>query len=125
MARGLIVDDATIMRVRLREILEPRYTIVAEAANGTEAIEQFLLHKPDFITLDISMPEKNGIEALHTLVHTHGASRIIIVSAVGQQKLVLQTLEMGAADFVVKPFETARVLMAVDRVLAKNPIGDA
>ncbi len=117
MARGLIVDDAAIMRLRLREILEPRYQIVAEAGDGDEAIEMYAQYKPDFVTLDISMPKTNGIVALRRLVEQFEDPRVVIVSAVGQQRIVLEALAQGACDFVVKPFEPARVLKAVDRIL--------
>lgn len=123
MVRGLIVDDAAIMRLRLREILEPRYEIVAEAGDGDEAIEMYDRYKPDFITLDISMPNTNGMEALEILMQRTPPPRIIIVSAVGQQRLVIKALQGGAKDFVIKPFESPRVLKAVERVIAngKNP----
>ncbi|WP_319560755.1 response regulator [Marispirochaeta sp.] len=123
MIRGLIVDDAAIMRLRLREILEPRYEIVAEAGDGDEAIEMYDRYKPDFVTLDISMPNTNGMEALEILMKRTPPPRIIIVSAVGQQRLVIKALQSGAKDFVIKPFESPRVLKAVERVMSngKNP----
>jgi two-component system, chemotaxis family, chemotaxis protein CheY len=123
MIRGLIVDDAAIMRLRLREILEPRYEIVAEAGDGDEAIEMYDRYKPDFVTLDISMPNTNGMEALEILMKRTPSPRIIIVSAVGQQRLVIKALQSGAKDFVIKPFESPRVLKAVERVMSngKNP----
>ncbi|ORC34021.1 response regulator [Marispirochaeta aestuarii] len=120
MIRGLIVDDAAIMRLRLREILEPRYEIVAEAGDGNEAIEMYDRYKPDFITLDISMPNTNGMEALEILMQRTPPPRIIIVSAVGQQRLVIKALQGGAKDFVIKPFESPRVLKAVERVMSNG-----
>lgn len=120
MIRGLIVDDAAIMRLRLREILEPRYEIVAEAGDGNEAIEMYDRYKPDFITLDISMPNTNGMEALEILMQRTPPPRVIIVSAVGQQRLVIKALQGGAKDFVIKPFESPRVLKAVERVMSNG-----
>jgi two-component system chemotaxis response regulator CheY len=120
MIRGLIVDDAAIMRLRLREILEPRYEIVGEAGDGNEAIEMYDRYKPDFITLDISMPNTNGMEALEILMQRTPPPRIIIVSAVGQQRLVIKALQGGAKDFVIKPFESPRVLKAVERVMSNG-----
>lgn len=117
MARGLIVDDAAIMRLRLREILEPTYQIVAEAGDGDEAIEMYAQYRPDFVTLDISMPKTNGIVALRRLVERFDDPRVVIVSAVGQQRVVLEALGQGACDFVVKPFEPARVRKALERIL--------
>jgi len=122
MMRGLIVDDAAIMRLRLREILEPKYEIVAEAGDGDEAIEMYDQFKPDFITLDISMPKTNGLEALKHLMNKVPNPRVVIVSAVGQQRLVINALQSGASDFVIKPFESARVLKAIDRVMHDNKI---
>lgn len=119
MVRGLIVDDAAIMRLRLREILEPQYQIVAEAGDGDEAIEMYAQYQPDFVTLDISMPKTNGMDALRRMVREFEAPRVVIVSAVGQQRLVLEALKLGACDFVIKPFEPARVLKAIDRLLQR------
>ncbi|MBI9101468.1 MAG: response regulator [Spirochaetales bacterium] len=117
MMKGLIVDDAAIMRLRLRDILEPRYEIIAEAGDGQEAIEMYDKYKPDFITLDISMPKTNGLDALNVLMTRVPNPRIVIVSAVGQQRLVIKALQSGARDFVIKPFEPARVMKAIDRML--------
>ena len=122
MMRGLIVDDAAIMRLRLREILEPRYEIVGEAGDGDEAIEMYDKYKPDFVTLDISMPKTNGMEALQVLMQRNPLPRVVIVSAVGQQRLVLQALKNGARDFVIKPFESPRVLKAVERVMSDEKV---
>lgn len=116
MMNGLIVDDAAIMRLRLRDILETRYNIVAEAGDGAEAIKLYDELKPDFVTLDISMPNTNGLQALEVLMQRVPTPKVIIVSAVGQQKLVINALKSGAIDFVIKPFETERVLKAVGRV---------
>ena len=118
MPKGIIVDDAAIMRMRLKDILAVKYEIVAEAENGQEALDLYEEHKPDFITLDITMPQLNGIEALETLMKKHPDARVIIVSAVGQKKLVFNALALGAKDFIVKPFEPDRVMMAVDRVFS-------
>ena len=120
MIRGLIVDDAAIMRLRLREILAPGYEIVAEAGDGDEAIEMYDKYQPDFVTLDISMPKTNGMDALQILMQRTPQPRIIIVSAVGQQRLVIKALQSGAKDFVIKPFEAHRVLKAVERVMSNE-----
>jgi two-component system chemotaxis response regulator CheY len=120
MLRGLVVDDAAIMRMRLREILEPDYLVVAEAEDGDQAIRQYAEHKPDFVTLDISMPRMDGMSALKRMVAEFDQPKIVIVSAVGQQKLVLEALKLGACDFVVKPFEADRVRKALDRVMQRS-----
>lgn len=116
MYRGMIVDDATIMRYRLREILESSFKIVAEASNGVEAMELYTRFEPDFITLDITMPEMNGLDALKNILSAFPKAKIVIVSAVGQKQIVFEALSMGAKDFVIKPFEPERVLKSVNRL---------
>lgn len=116
MTTGMIVDDAAVMRIRLRDILEGKYRIVAEATNGEEAIELYDEHEPDFVTLDITMPQLNGIEALEQLMARHPDAKVVIVSAVGQKRLVFEAIAKGARDFIIKPFESARVLVAIDRL---------
>jgi len=114
MQKGIIVDDASIMR--LREILQKEFSIVAEASNGEEALQMYNEHAPDFLTLDITMPQMNGLEALKGLLATHPEAKVVIVSAVGQKQIVFEALEMGAKDFIVKPFDAERVLKAVRRL---------
>jgi two-component system chemotaxis response regulator CheY len=114
--KGLIVDDAAIMRLRLREILEGTCEIVAEACDGEEALALYEQVRPDFVTLDISMPRTNGLDALKRLMALHPDAKVVIVSAVGQKKMVIEALSLGAADFVIKPFEPDRVLKAVSRL---------
>lgn len=116
MYTGLIVDDAAVMRMRLRDILEDRYQIIAEAKNGREAVKMYEEYRPDFVTLDITMPQLNGIEALKQLLESFPDANVVIVSAVGQKKMVYQALAFGAKDFIIKPFEPDRVLKAVDRL---------
>ena len=118
MHTGIIVDDAAIMRMRLREILEREFTIVGEAADGDEAMDLFRKLAPDFLTLDITMPRVNGIETLKGLLAEHPQARVVIVSAVGQKQIVFEALGMGAKDFVVKPFDPDRVIKAVRRLFA-------
>jgi two-component system chemotaxis response regulator CheY len=116
MTTGMIVDDAAVMRIRLRDILETKYKVIAEASNGQEALELYDEHRPDFVTLDITMPQVNGIEALETLMHKHPDARVVIVSAVGQKKMVFDAISKGAKDFIIKPFEPERVILAIDRL---------
>ncbi len=116
MQRGIIVDDASIMRMRLREILEKEFFIVAEASNGEEALQVYNEHSPDFLTLDITMPHMNGIQALKGILSSHPDARVVIVSAVGQKQVVFEALGLGAKDFIVKPFEPERVLLAIRRL---------
>lgn len=116
MKKGLIVDDAAVMRMRLRDILSSKYEIVGEAENGQQAINMYRNHKPDFVTMDISMAEMNGMEALVDLMGEFPEARIIMVSAVGQKAQVFEALGKGAKDFIIKPFEPERVLLAVGRL---------
>jgi len=116
MHTGIIADDATIMRLRLSEILKSDFNIVAMASNGREALDLYAQYEPDFITLDISMPAKDGITVLQELIAKYPNVKVIMVSAVGQKQIVFEALSMGAKDFIVKPFEPERVLKAVQRL---------
>lgn len=114
----LIVDDAVFMRRMLSDILkEGGYDVVAEAANGKESVDQYKKSRPDAVTMDIIMPEMGGIEAVKEIVKHDKAAKILMVSAMGQQQLVVEAIQAGAKDFVVKPFEPSRVLSAVERLL--------
>jgi two-component system chemotaxis response regulator CheY len=117
-AKILIVDDAIFMRRMLSDILKQGgYDVVAEAANGKEAVEQFRKSKPDIVTMDIIMPEMGGIDAVKEIIKADERAKILMVSAMGQQQLVVEAIQAGAKDFVVKPFEASRVLTAVERIL--------
>ncbi len=116
MKRGLIVDDATVMRMRLRDILQTRYEVVGEAENGQKAVELYGNLKPDFVTMDITMAEMNGMDALKSLIAKFPDAKIVMVSAMGQKAMVFEALGQGARDFIIKPFEPDRVLMAIDRL---------
>ena len=116
MRTGMIVDDAAVMRMRLRDILDGRYRIVAEAENGEQALTLYHEHRPDFVTLDITMPGVDGLAALGNILQSYPAAKVIIVSAVGQKQIVFQALAKGAKDFIVKPFEADRVLKSINRL---------
>jgi two-component system chemotaxis response regulator CheY len=118
MARILIVDDAKFMRMTLLTILQKgNHEIVGEAENGKEAIALFKQYQPDLVTMDITMPEMNGLDALKEIKQNTPTAKIIMCSAMGQQKMVVESIEAGAKDFIVKPFEENRVLEAINRVL--------
>ncbi|KRF09793.1 response regulator [Paenibacillus sp. Soil787] len=118
MARLMVVDDSMFMRLMIKNILlELGHEIVAEASNGLEAISLFLQHSPDIITLDITMPEMDGITALKEIKSYKSDSKIIMVSAMGQQSFVIEAITLGARDFIVKPFDKDRVAEAVKKVL--------
>jgi two-component system chemotaxis response regulator CheY len=118
MATILIVDDAKFMRVTLTKILQKaNHTIIGEAENGKEAVELYRRLNPDIVILDITMPVMNGIDAVRAIKQVDRNAKIIICSAMGQQRMVVEAIEAGAADFIVKPFEESRVLEAVSRLL--------
>lgn len=117
-ARILIVDDAKFMRMTLSNILiKANHEVVGEAENGLQAVELFIKEKPDLVTMDITMPEQNGIEALREIKSQYPDAKIIMCSAMGQQKMVVEAIESGAKDFIVKPFDENRVIEAITRVL--------
>ena len=119
--RVLIVDDASFMRSMLREIfVEAGYDVVGEATHGVEAVQRYEELRPDLTTMDIVMPYKNGVEATREIVRTHPQAVVVICSALGQETLVLEALEAGAADFVVKPFRGEDVLAMARKVLGEE-----
>jgi two-component system, chemotaxis family, chemotaxis protein CheY len=118
MARVLVVDDAAFMRKMLGDALtKGGHEIVGEAANGNEAVELYTELRPDITTLDITMPEKDGIAALREIMGVDPAARVVMCSALGQEAKVLEAIKAGARDFVVKPFQPDRVLAAIDKAL--------
>lgn len=114
----LICDDALFMRTMLGNILKQAdFEVVGEAANGTEAVTMYGELQPDLVTMDIVMPDKGGIDAVREIVQDHPDAKILMCSAMGQQALVVEAIQAGAKDFVVKPFQPSRVMEAVQRVL--------
>lgn len=117
--RVLLVDDTAFMRRMLRDLLTKEgYEVVAEAGNGREAVEQYRQERPDLVIMDITMPEMDGIAAVREIIAGDPQARIVMCSALGQQELVLESLEAGALDFVMKPFLPDKVLEAVRKVIA-------
>ncbi|MFC6465708.1 response regulator [Marinilactibacillus sp. GCM10026970] len=114
--RVLIVDDAAFMRIKLKDILEKNgYEVAAEAQNGVEAVEKFKETQPDLVTMDITMPEKDGVEALKEIKQLDPSAVVLMCSAMGQQSMVMDAIRAGAIDFIVKPFDTERVIKALDK----------
>ncbi|MGM0437986.1 MAG: response regulator [Bacillota bacterium] len=109
----LIVDDAAFMRLNLKNILKDKYEIVGEAENGIEAVEMYKEEKPDYVTMDITMPEMDGLEAIKAIMDIDPDAQIVVCSAMGQQKMVIQAIDAGAKDFIVKPFKDERVINAL------------
>jgi two-component system, chemotaxis family, chemotaxis protein CheY len=118
MARVLVVDDAAFMRKMVSDALTGGgHEIVGEAANGAEAVQRFQELRPDVLTLDITMPEKDGLTALKEIIAVDPGAKVIMCSALGQESKVLESIKLGAKDFVVKPFQADRVLSAIDKAL--------
>ena len=118
-ARVLIVDDAVFMRNTLKEIFTAQgFEIGGEAANGVEAVEKYKELKPEITTMDIVMPFKNGIEATREILKEDPTATIVICSALGQESLVMEAIEAGATDFIVKPFKAENVTQVVKKAMA-------
>jgi two-component system chemotaxis response regulator CheY len=114
----LIVDDALFMRMMIKDILsKDGFVVVGEAENGAEAVEKYENLKPDLVTMDIVMPEMDGIEAVRSIIKIDPGARVLMCSAMGQQPLVVEALEAGARDFIIKPFQPAKVVEAVRKAL--------
>ena len=114
----LICDDAAFMRMMIKDILTKNgYNIVGEAENGAKAVEKYSELKPDLVLMDITMPEMDGIEALKKIKETDPNASVIMCSAMGQQAMVIESIQSGAKDFIVKPFQADRVLEAVQKVV--------
>ena len=113
----LVVDDAAFMRMMIRDILSKEGYEIHEAVNGRDAVEKYDEVQPDLVTMDITMPEMNGLEALKKIRDRDSAARVLIVSAMGQQKMIVEALESGALDFLVKPFQPTKVLETVKKCL--------
>ena len=121
MKTGMIVDDAAFMRMRLKDILMFDFKIVAEAEDGEQALSLYREHRPDFVTLDITMPRVDGLQALSQILTQFPEAKVIIVSAVGQKQIVFQALAFGAKDFIVKPFDPDLVKKRIKRLFMTNP----
>lgn len=116
--RVLIVDDAAFMRMMIKDILSKNgYEVVGEAENGEKAIEKFNEVSPDLVIMDITMPEVDGIQAVKEIKSKDSNAKIVMCSAMGQQAMVIEAIQAGAKDFIVKPFQADRVLEAVKKVI--------
>lgn len=114
----LICDDAAFMRMMIKDILtKSGYNIAGEAENGVKAVEKYAETKPDLVLMDITMPEMDGIAALKKIRELDGNACIIMCSAMGQQAMVIEAIQSGAKDFIVKPFQAERVIEAVKKVV--------
>lgn len=117
--RVMVVDDAAFMRMMLKDILAKNgYEIVGEAENGKVAVDRFKELRPDLVTMDITMPEMDGINAVRDIKRIEPNARVVMCSAMGQQAMVIDAIQAGARDFIVKPFQPERVLEAIQKALS-------
>lgn len=117
MAKILVTDDAAFMRMMLRDILQKNGFVVAEAVDGMDMLKRYKEEQPDVVTLDITMPNMDGLAALKQLKSECPDAKVIMCSAMGQQAMVIEAIQYGAKDFIVKPFQAARVMEAIKKVL--------
>lgn len=115
MARIMVVDDAAFMRVRLKNVLGEQGHEVIEASNGAEAVTLYEQQRPDLVLMDITMPEMDGISALRAIRDKDPDAKVIMCSALGQERTVIEAIKSGAKDFIVKPFQPERVIEAVNK----------
>jgi two-component system chemotaxis response regulator CheY len=117
-AKVMVVDDAAFMRMRACKVLQENGHETVQAENGLEAVKQYAAHHPDAVLMDITMPEMDGLAALKEIRKMDPNARVAMVTAMGQQAIVMEALKAGAKDFVLKPFQPDRVLNALDKMLA-------
>ena len=118
MARVLIADDASFMRQMIREIIEPEgHEVVGEATNGIEAVDLYNELQPELVTMDIVMPKRSGIDAVKAILAEQPTACIVMCSALGQETLVMEALQAGAKDFIVKPFKPEAVLETMNKLV--------
>jgi two-component system chemotaxis response regulator CheY len=121
MARVLIADDASFMRQMIREIIEPEgHEVVGEATNGIEAVDLYNELRPDLVTMDIVMPKRSGIDAVKAILAETPTACIVMCSALGQETLVMEALQAGARDFIVKPFKPDSVISTLAKIVEKT-----
>jgi len=121
MKRVLVADDASFMRQMIRDIIEPEgYQVVGEASDGVEVVEKFRELQPDLVMMDIVMPKRSGIDAVKGIMELDPGARVVMCSALGQEALVMEAIQAGAKDFIVKPFKPDSVVTTLAKVLEKE-----
>jgi len=118
MAKILVVDDAEFLRVRISKMLSGEGHDIIEAENGAKAVETYKSFHPDLVLMDITMPEMDGLTALREIRAIDAGAKVIMLTALGQESVVLEAIKAGARDFVVKPFERERVLSAIGKLIS-------
>ncbi|HEY3423500.1 MAG TPA: response regulator [Negativicutes bacterium] len=118
MAKILVCDDSTFMRMMLKKILiDNGHEVIAEAADGKQAVQLHRQHKPDLTTMDITMPKMDGIEAVRMIHEEDPMARIVMVTALGQRAIITEAIKAGAADFIIKPFDAQQIMATIQKVL--------
>ncbi|HZG75003.1 MAG TPA: response regulator [Paenibacillus sp.] len=118
MATIMIADDAAFLRAMLKDLLEREgHTVVTEAANGVEAVDKYRAYRPELVILDLNMPEMGGIEALEELMRMDAKAKVVMCSALGHKHHILNAVRRGAKDYILKPFNSERIVSAIDRAL--------
>lgn len=120
MPKVLIVDDALFMRVAVGNMFKEWGFETVEASNGREAVECYKEHEPDLVTMDITMPVMSGLDAVKEIIPQYPSANIIMMTALGQQRIIVEAIESGAKDFITKPFEKNQLKMVVDNILGTN-----
>jgi two-component system chemotaxis response regulator CheY len=118
MAKILVVDDAEFLRLRISKMLKGDGHDVIEAENGVVAMQKYFDEKPDVVLMDITMPEMDGLTALKQIRTKDPSANIVMLTALGQESVVLEAIKSGAKDFVVKPFERDRVMNAINKLIS-------
>ncbi|MFW5768800.1 MAG: response regulator [Spirochaetota bacterium] len=117
----LITDDLKFMRQILRDILERNgFSIAAEAVDGQDAVQRYIQSRPDLVLMDITMPRMDGIQALRRIMETDPRARVVMCSALGQEKFIIRSIQLGARDFVVKPFSEERIVSALTKAYRRG-----
>lgn len=117
--RVLVVDDAPVVRLLLKSVLEKKgFTVVGEASNGNEALTKYMELMPDVVTMDITMPEADGIEGVKKILSHDPKAKIVMITAIDQRKFLLEAIKAGATDYIVKPFEDERVVTALEKAIS-------
>jgi two-component system chemotaxis response regulator CheY len=121
--RIITVDDAPIIRLMIKDVLVEcgKYDVVAECCNGREAVEKYKELKPDLVTMDIIMPEMDGIQALEEILKFDPNAKVVMVTAIDQRESLMKAIRLGATDYIVKPFEADRVMSAVQKAFGESP----
>ncbi len=118
---ALVVDDIPFARKLIKDILiEAKYSVVAEASNGAEAITEYLKHKPDFVTMDLVMPLRGGIEATRNILDKDKNAKVIIITSMVQEQMMMEAINAGARDYILKPFQKQDILNAVEKILKEE-----